>query len=454
MKKRNGSREALREVLGIGSIGSANGSREDKPATVSIGPSPDGRSVLDELVRQGACRMLQAALEAEVEDFVERHDLLRDARACRQVIRNGYLPERTILTGAGPLRVRQPRVRDLAVHDGEKIEFRSAILPPYLRRSKTIDELIPWLYLRGISTGAMGEALEALVGPEAKGLSANVVARLKEKWAAELDAWRKRDLAAERFVYWWVDGIHFNIRLEDEENRRMCVLVVIAATADGKKVLLAVQDGYRESEASWTELLQELKGHGLAEPPRLVTGDGALGFWAAVRKVFENVREQRCWVHKTANVLDKLPKSVQPRAKEDLHDIWMAETREKAHKAFDKFVAKYEANYPKAVECLKKDRDELLTFYDFPSEHWSHLRTTNPIESTFATVRLRHDRTKGNGTRQACLTMVFKLIQSAAKHWRRLNGFEQIVPLIQGKKFVNGKLQGKKSAKRKLQEAA
>jgi transposase-like protein len=368
--------------------------------------------------------------------------------------RNGYLPERTILTGAGPLRVRQPRVRDWGDHDGEKVAFRSAILPPYLRRSKTIDELIPWLYLRGISTGEMGQALEALVGPDAKALSPNVVARLKEKWSGELDAWRKRDLAGKRYVYWWVDGIHFNIRLEDAENRRMCILVVIGVTEDGEKELVAVQDGYRESEASWTELLQELKSRGLVDPPLLVTGDGALGFWAAVRKVFPTIREQRCWVHKTANVLDKLPKSVQPRAKEDLHEIWMAETRAAANKAFDRFVAKYEANYPKAVECLKKDRDELLTFYDFPSEHWSHLRTTNPIESTFATVRLRQDRTKGNGTRQACLTMVFKLVQSAANHWRRLNGFERIVPLLQGKKFVNGKLQGKKSTKGKLQEAA
>jgi putative transposase len=372
---------------------------------------------------------------------VFKRQLLRDARACRQVIRNGHLPERTILTGAGPLRVRQPRVRDLGEHDGDEVEFRSAILPPYLRRSKTIDELIPWLYLRGISTGAMGEALEALLGPKAKGLSPNVVTRLKEQWAGELEAWRKRDLGGKRYVYWWVDGIHFNIRLEDEENRRLCVLVVIAATEDGQKELVAVQDGYRESEASWTELLQELKGRGLADPPLLVSGDGALGFWAAVRKVFPNVREQRCWVHKTANVLDKLPKSVQPRAKEDLHEIWMAETREAAYQAFDRFVAKYEAKYPKAAECLKKDRDELLAFYDFPAEHWSHLRTTNPIESTFATVRLRHDRTKGNGTRQACFTMVFKLVESAAKHWRRLNGFEKIVLLLQGKKFVNGKLQ-------------
>jgi transposase-like protein len=327
-------------------------------------------------------------------------------------------------------------------------------LPPYLRRSKTIDELIPWLYLRGISTGEMGQALEALVGPDAKALSPNVVARLKEKWSGELDAWRKRDLAGTRYVYWWVDGIHVNIRLEGAENRRMCILVAIGVTEDGEKELVAVQDGYRESEASWTELLQELKSRGLVDPPLLVTGDGALGFWAAVRQVFPTIREQRCWVHKTANVLDKLPKSVQPRAKADLHEIWMAETRAAANKAFDRFVAKYEANYPKAVECLQKDRDELLTFYDFPSEHWSHLRTTNPIESTFATVRLRHDRTKGNGTRQACLTMVFKLVQSAAKHWRRLNGFERIVPLLQGKKFVNGKLQGKKSTKGKLQEAA
>lgn len=441
MDKLNGSCVGLRDGRQIPLEAGDDSPNRDGPATVSICPCPDGRSVLDDLVRQGARKMLQAALEAEVAGFLERHDDVRDSQGRRQVIRNGHLPERTILTGAGPLEVQQPRVRDLGKHDGEKIQFQSTILPPYLRRSKTIDELVPWLYLRGISTGEMAEALQTLLGPDVEGLSANVVTRLKEQWAVELSEWRTRDLSHKRYVYWWVDGIYFNIRLENEENRRLCVLVVIGATEDGEKELIAVQDGYRESEASWTELLQDLKSRGLVEPPLLVTGDGALGFWAAVRKVFITVREQRCWVHKTANVLDKLPKSVQPRAKEHLHEIWMAETREAAYQAFDRFVAMYEAKYPKAVECLKKDRAELLTFYDFPAEHWSHLRTTNPIESTFATVRLRHDRTKGNGTRHACLTMVFKLIESAAKHWRRLNRYDRIVPLLQGRKFLNGELQ-------------
>lgn len=413
------------------------GEQREEPVAVSICGPETSRSVLDSLVREGARKMLQVALEAEVNSFLEEHGSLRDGRGNRRVVRNGHLPERSILTGAGPLEVRQPRVRDRAP-EGEKIRFGSSILPPYLRRSKSIDELIPWLYLKGISTGDMGQALEALLGPEAKGLSANVVVQLKEQWSKEFDEWNQRDLSKKHYVYWWVDGIHFNIRLEEE---KQCILVVIGATADGKKELVAVQDGYRESEQSWHELLTDLKQSGLDQAPLLVTGDGALGFWKAVRKVFPDVAEQRCWVHKTANILDKMPKGVQKRAKADIHEIWMAETREAAEKAFDTFIAKYESKYPKAVECLKKDRTELLAFYDFPAEHWVHLRTTNPIESTFATVRLRHDRTKGNGTRQACLAMVFKLVQSAEKRWKRLKGHARIVDLLQGKKFINGEMQ-------------
>ena len=413
------------------------GEQREEPVAVSIcGPESSG-SVLDVLVREGARKMLQAALEAEVNSFLEEHALLRDDRCNRRVVRNGHLPERSILTGAGPLEVRQPRVRDRAL-EGEKIQFCSSILPPYLRRSKAIDELIPWLYLKGISTGDMGQALEALLGPEAKGLSANVVVQLKEQWSQEVNEWNQRDLSQKHYVYLWVDGIHFNIRLEEE---RQCILIVMGATVDGKKELVAVQDGYRESEQSWHELLTDLKQRGLEQPPLLVTGDGALGFWKAVRKVFPTVTQQRCWVHKTANVLDKMPKGVQKRAKADIHEIWMAETCEEAEKAFDTFIAKYESKYPKAVECLKKDRTELLAFYDFPAEHWVHLRTTNPIESTFATVRLRHNRTKGNGTRQACLAMVFKLVQSAEKRWKRLKGHARIVDLTQGKKFINGEMQ-------------
>ena len=388
--------------------------------------------------------MLAEALEAEVEEFLSRYRDVVDREGRRQIVRNGRLPDREILTGAGPLQVRQPRVRDRRdVRQEDRIRFSSAILPPYLRRSKNLDELIPFLYLRGISTGDFSEALEALVGPEAKGLSANVVTRLTESWRREHDAWNRRDLSDRNYVYFWADGIHFNIRLEED---RQCILVLMGARADGSKELIGILDGYRESEQSWHELLTGLKARGLSTAPKIAVGDGALGFWAALRKVFPKTHEQRCWVHKTANVLNKLPKSLQPKAKSDLHDIWMAETREDARKAFDLFVEKYEAKYPKAVHCLKKDRDVLLAFYDFPAEHWIHLRTTNPIESTFATVRLRHRRTKGNGSRLACLAMVFKLTQAAEKKWRRLNAPKLLLRVIEGRKFVDGIMTEKDAA--------
>jgi transposase-like protein len=398
----------------------------------------EARSAIDQLVFEGARHLLQAALQAEVDAFLERHRGVCDAQGRRQVVRNGYLPERKILTGAGALAIRQPRVRDQADGQREKILFSSAILPPYLRRSKAIDELIPWLYLKGVSTGDFSEALVALVGPQAKGLSANVVVKLKEQWQEEFGAWHQRDLSKKEYVYFWVDGIYFNIRLEED---RQCILVVIGATADGHKELVAVADGYREDEQSWYELLVDLKRRGLKQGPKLAVGDGALGFWAALRKVYGDCREQRCWVHKESNVLSKLPKGVQGRAKTELHAIWMAETRDQAQRAFDTFLEKYGFKYPQAAACLAKDREELLAFYDFPAEHWIHLRTTNPIESTFSTVRLRHRRTKGNGNRRACLSMVFKLLETAQKRWRRLNGHQQIVPLLQGKKFIDGLLQ-------------
>ena len=385
--------------------------------------------------------MLQAALESEVQSFLEEQASRVDNRGRRVVVRNGHLPAREIVTGAGPLEIRQPRVRDRSPAPEQRVRFSSAILPPYLRKSKSVEELIPWLYLKGISTGDFSEALQALVGSDASGFSANVVVRLKERWSQEYDAWSRRDLSENQYVYVWADGIYANIRLEDEANSRQCLLVVMGATADGQKHLIAVTDGYRESKQSWLELLLDLKQRGLAMAPKLAVGDGALGFWAALREVFPETREQRCWVHKTANVLIKLPKSVQPKAKADLHEIWQAETREMANKAFDHFLEKYGVKYQAACECLTKDRDVLLTFYDFPAEHWGHLRTTNPIESTFATIRLRHRRTKGNGTRRASLTMMFKLAQSAEKHWRRLNGHEQIVLLLQGKTFTDGILQ-------------
>jgi transposase-like protein len=401
--------------------------------TTAIRPA----SALDELVREGARQLLQRALEIEVAEALSQFDSFRDDAGRHRVVRNGHLPERAVLTGAGPLSVQQPRVRDRAGKDAPgQVRFTSAILPPYLRRSPAVDVLIPWLYLKGVSAADMSEALQALVGPQAANLSASVVLKLKEEWARELQAWRHRDLAEKEYVYWWADGIHFTIRLDSDD--RQCILVLIGATKDGRKELVAVQDGFRESEQSWYELLLDLKSRGLSIPPKLAVGDGALGFWAALRKVYAETREQRCWMHKSGNVLDKLPKAVQPRAKDDLHQIWMAETRATAESAFDHFLEKYGAKYPKATECLAKDREVLLAFYDFPAEHWKHLRTTNPIESTFATVRLRHRRTKGSGSRDACLAMVYKLVEHAQRHWRKLDGHRQIIELLEGKRFKDG----------------
>jgi len=397
------------------------------------------RDVLTNILRQGAQEMLATAIENEVAEYVERHAAVRDDEGHRLVVRNGRLPARQIQTGLGLVEVEQPRVNDRRINEkGERMRFSSAILPPYLRRTKSLDELIPWLYLRGISTGDFTEALQALLGPQANGLSATNIVRLKESWQQEWKSWSKQSLAEKVYVYLWADGIYFNIRLEEPDNNRQCILVLMGATADGRKELIAITDGYRESADSWRELLLQVKQRGLTTGPKAATGDGALGFWAALRELYPQTREQRCWVHKTANILDKMPKSLHEKAKAMLQEIWMAPSREGAVKAFDLFVQMFEAKYPKAVECLVKDRDVLLTFYDFPAEHWVHLRTTNPIESTFATVRLRTARTKGSGSRTACLMMVFKLAQCAEKHWRRLNGQELIPEVIRGVKFVDG----------------
>ncbi len=411
----------------------ANTDRGQDPV-VAVGATE--RSELDEVLHQGARRMLVTVIETEVADYIETHSDERDEEGRRLVVRNGRARERTIVTPVGALKVRAPRVEDRR-HDsqGRKFRFTSKILPPYLRRTKSIEELIPWLYLKGISTGDFAEALAALLGEGAPGLSASSVVRMKEVWRHEYEAWSKRDLSGERYVYIWADGIHCNVRLDDE---RQCFLVLIGATADGRKQLLAVHDGYRESELSWTEVLEDLKARGLVMAPKLAVADGALGFWAALRKVYPTTREQRCWVHKTANVLNKLPKSMQGKAKRRLHDIYRAETREAAERAFDAFVALYRQKFERAVQCLEKDRDELLAFYDFPAEHWGHLRTTNPIESTFATVRLRHRRTKGCGSRAASLSMVFMLARQAESHWRRLNGSQLIVHVIEGREFKDG----------------
>lgn len=394
-----------------------------------------GRGSLDEIVRLGARRLLEEALLTEVEVFVEQHRDLRLKDGKQRVVRNGYMPPRSVLTGAGPLEVRRPRVRDNGDEDDEPIKFTSQLLPRYLRRSESLDELIPWLYLKGVSTGDFADALQAIVGPGAKGLSANVVVKLKDAWAEEFEAWGRRQFGDEEFVYVWADGVYFNVRLDSDE--RQCILVLIGATKAGRKVVLAVQDGYRESEQSWNELLVDLKARGM-KPPKLAIGDGALGFWAAMRKAWPKTREQRCWVHKTANVLDKLPKNVQARAKKAIHQIYLAETKADALKAWDTFLEAFGVKYEKAVACLKKDRDELLAFYDFPAEHWKHIRSTNPIESTFATVRLRHNKTKGNGTREACLVMVFKLVQAAERTWRKLDGTELLVEVLKGTKFKDG----------------
>ncbi len=397
-------------------------------------PSTEANDVLTAILREGAQTLLAQAIETEVAQWIDGHAHLNDENGHRLVVRNGRLPKREITTGVGQVEIEQPRVHDR--REGEAAEkFTSKILPPYLRKTKSIEELIPWLYLKGISTGDFGEALQALLGRDVPGLSASTITRLKSIWETDYRDWSKRSLQDKQYVYVWADGVHFNIRLEED---RQCILVLMGATADGTKELIAINDGYRESAQSWRELLLDAKARGLDVDPKLATGDGALGFWKAIREVWPTTREQRCWVHKTANVLDKLPKRLQPGAKDKLHDIWMADTREHANEAFDLFLETYQAKYGKACECLSKDREVLLTFYDFPAEHWIHLRTTNPIESTFATVRHRHRKTKGNGTRLACLTMVFKLIESAAKKWRLLNGSKILPQVIQGTKFIDG----------------
>jgi putative transposase len=390
---------------------------------------------LTAVLRHGARSLLTQAVEAEIASFLETHAHKLTGDGHRRLVRHGHLPEREIATGIGLISVRQPRVRDRGLQREERIRFSPSILPPYARRSKSLDVLIPLLYLKGISTGDFAEALAALVGSDAGSLSASTIARLKEVWTDEHARWLERDLSAKHYVYLWVDGIHVQARLEDEAQ---CILVIIGATSDGKKELAGLADGVRESALSWKELLLDLKRRGLALAPKLVVADGALGFWKAVGEVWSKVREQRCWVHKTANVLNKLPKSIQPKAKTALQNIWMAETRKDAEAAFDRFVERYGVKYDKAVACLQKDRDALLAFYDFPAEHWKHLRTTNPIESTFATVRHRTIRSKGCLSNKTALAMVFKLIEGAQKTWRRLDGQNLLPKLIANVKFKDG----------------
>jgi transposase-like protein len=395
--------------------------------------SPEGvEDPLTELLRIGAKRLIQQAIEAELAEVLARYAEQRDDRGRLVVVRNGYLPEREILTGVGPVPVQVPKVRS---RTGEPVVFRSSLVPPYVRKARRVEAALPWLYLKGVATGQMQEALEVLVGPEAKGLSASVISRLKREWEAEYADWCRRDVGKERWVYWWADGIYSGLRAE---RQKLCVLVVIGVNDRGEKHFLAIEDGVRESTQSWREVLLDLKRRGLTVPPKLAVGDGALGFWAALDEVYPETRHQRCWVHKTANVLNYLPKGVQVKAKKALQEIWMAEDRASAQKAFDHFVETYQAKYPKAVECLAKDREALLAFYDFPAEHWVHIRTTNPIESTFATIRHRTDQAKGCVSRNTMLAMIYKLGMSAEKRWRRIRGFNYLAKVIEGVKFRDG----------------
>jgi len=385
---------------------------------------------LEQLLKSGAQQLLAQAIEAELATLLAQYEH-ETVEGLQRIVKNGHHPERTIQTGLGDIDVKIPKVRD---RKKEGIKFNSALIPPYLKRTKNIEELIPWLYLRGISTGDMQPALVSLLGEQAKGLSANSVSRLKASWETEYQQWSGRSLAKRRYVYIWADGIYSKIRMDD----KLCLLVIMGVDETGRKELLAVVDGVRESEQSWTEVLNQLRSQGLITPPKLAIGDGALGFWNAVTKVWPTTQHQRCWVHKIANVLNKVPKSMQPKIKANLQDIWMAESRDSAYKAYDLFVKNYSVKYKKATDCLMKDKDEMLAFNDYPAEHWMHIRTSNPIESTFATVRLRTHKVKSCGSRTTTLMMVFKLAQSAETKWYRLRGFKLLADVITGVKFKDG----------------
>lgn len=400
-------------------------------------------NALSVILREGARRLLKEAVELEVADFLEKHRACRTGEGAPAAVRNGYLPTREIQTGLGPIEIQVPRTRDRS--DAGQV-FKSLILPPYLKRTKSVEAVIPWLYLKGISSNDVGSALEALLGSHAKGLSASNVLRLKESWKMEWESFQKRDLSKKRYVYFWVDGIYLEARLE----QRQCVLVIIGADASGKKELVGLSGGFRESELSWKSVLLDLKERGLEMGPELCTGDGALGFWKALPQVYGKATPQRCWVHKTANILNKLPRGLQRKAKQGLQEIWGSETKAKAEKAFKLFLKTYGAKYPKAAACLTKDREALLAFYAFPAEHWQSLRTTNPIESVFATVRLRTEKTKGCLSLESAEMMTFRLIQEASKRWIRLKGAGRLAEVIRGVPFGDGIKQtnpGKKAQK-------
>ena len=391
----------------------------------------ENEDLLTAMLRQGAKDLISRAVQAELTEFLAQYQDVVDDQGHRSVVRNGYQPAREIMTGIGPVDIKVPKTRDKS---GQGIHFRSDLLPPYIKRSKSLETVLPWLYLKGISTGDFSEALASLLGEDAKGISAGTISRLKQAWIQEHDVWRQRDLSGQRYVYIWADGIYFNIRGDEA---RQCILVIIGVTAQGNKEFLAIDDGYRESAQSWKEVLENLKSRGMNQP-KLAIGDGALGFWKALQEVFGETRAQRCWVHKMNNILNKMPKGIQGKAKQHLQDIWMAEVKADAEAAFDLFLKTYQNKYPKACECLEKDREQMLAFYDFPAEHWVHIRTSNPIESTFATVRLRTAKTRSCVSRTTILTMVFRLGLSAEKGWRKLRGFKRLADVINGVKFIDG----------------
>ena len=403
----------------------------DNNNVVALSQPEDINDPLTELLRQGAKELISKAVEAELIELLEQFNDVK-IEGKQAVVRNGYLPQRQIQTGLGNVEVKIPKVRD---RSGQGIKFNSKLIPPYLKRAKSVEEFLPFLYLKGVSTGDFSDALKVLLGDDAEGLSAGTISRLKEKWQHEHKAWSKRDLSSKNYVYLWADGIYFNVR---GDNDRSCILVIMGATDKGKKELVAIEDGHRESEQSWTEVLQDLRNRSLNKSPKLAIGDGALGFWKALAKVYPETRGQRCWVHKIANVLNKLPKSVQPKVKESMQDIWMAETRKEAYAAFDSTVKRFGDKYQRAMNCLEKDKDAMLAFYDFPARHWCHIRTSNPIESTFATVRLRTHKTRNCVSRESIFAMVFKLVQGAEKRWQRLHGFALMADVIEGVVFENG----------------
>ncbi|MFO7730157.1 MAG: IS256 family transposase [Spirochaetia bacterium] len=411
-----------------------NHSTPQKPEVQTIYTIDDE---LQKIAREGARKLLQKALETEIEHHLNLHENLLTEEGHRAVVKNGYGPERTVLTGVGAVSLKRPRIdeREAVNRNSTHKKFTSGVLPKFLRRTPTVEGVVATLYLKGVSTNDFDDAIQAIYGQEAGSLSASTVSRLKEAWYGEYEQWRKRTLSNNQYAYIWADGVYFNARIEGD---RSCILVIIGAKFNGEKELLAITAGYRESEESWKELLLELKDRGMSIEPKLAIADGALGFWKALPQVFPTTKAQRCWVHKTANVLDKMPKRVQSRAKTLIHDIYMAETEDQANKAFDHFIESYEDKFPRAVETLRKDRGHLMAFYQFPAAHWKHIRSTNVIESVFATVRLRTYKTKGLGTHNATLAMTFKLLQEAQKSWRKIAKWQQLELVQAGREFKDG----------------